>query len=85
MVADAVVLWSGPNSLEREELAAKSEVTLPVQDVLAMIAVENSDWLKLISRFGQFTRWTGWSCSVCWSRSLGSSGLRVRLGGFVGS
>ena len=59
MVADAVVLWSGPNSLEREELAAKSEVTLPVQDVLAMIAVENSDWLKLISRFGQFTRWTG--------------------------
>ena len=59
MVADAVVLWSGPNSLEREELAAKSEVTLPVQDVLAVIAVENSDWLKLISRFGQFTRWTG--------------------------
>ena len=59
MVADAVVLWSGPNSLEREELAAKSEVTLPVQDVLAVIAVENSDWLKQICRFGQFTRWTG--------------------------
>ena len=58
MVADTVVPRSGPISLEREELAAKKEVTLPVQDVLDVIAVENSDWLKLTCRFGQFTRWT---------------------------